>query len=493
MKVKKIFGLVMMACALLCAPPPSSAQVRPINRPSYDLNFKIGSYIGGAILGGTDGSRNGSLVGQAGGSGTRYYPDGDNVLRPFTSGQLAITPGRGLWIYGLRYNQALWSRDLTNAAWVKVGGTAALDQPGAELGDPANTASSFTATLAAATVLQTISVPACTFTASQSGFNLTATTGCALASSGALLQVGANLSGSGMSAQTLSSWVGTTGFPGGSGLYTASVSQTVASTTITATETVAYSAWAKCIVCTGVISMTMDGVTWTDVTSQFSAAYSRISIPVQTTTASMTVGFRLANSGDKIAIDHNLFEVSTFPTYPIPTTTARASKTGEMGVFDSGAGPISPKNGGIDIVNQGNSDGGTSFYAECVCDVPNYAPPATMIGFQNPVSTIGGVGAAFSAYLSTSPSPSTTNQGSAGLNRFAGSLLPGGRTLSLNGGPIAFSPYSNATRGVGSHATIGNRGALDLPREGVYQRIILWPGRVDPSTLTTMTASGLGF
>ncbi len=60
--------------------------------------------------------------------------------------------GRSCWL--ARTNLALWSSDLTNAAWVKVNGTAAKTQTG--LDGLANSASSFTATSANATVLQTV-------------------------------------------------------------------------------------------------------------------------------------------------------------------------------------------------------------------------------------------------------------------------------------------------------------------------------------------------
>jgi hypothetical protein len=61
---------------------------------------------------------------------------------------------RGYLLEPTRINAALYSRDFTNAAWVKTNITAALDVVG--LDGAANTASSLTATAANATVLQTI-------------------------------------------------------------------------------------------------------------------------------------------------------------------------------------------------------------------------------------------------------------------------------------------------------------------------------------------------
>lgn len=61
---------------------------------------------------------------------------------------------RGLLLEPQRINRALWSRDMTNAVWVKTNMTAAKDQTGMD--GIANSASSLTATGANATCLQAI-------------------------------------------------------------------------------------------------------------------------------------------------------------------------------------------------------------------------------------------------------------------------------------------------------------------------------------------------
>lgn len=73
---------------------------------------------------------------------------GSNVLRRTDKGAL---------IEMARTNLALWSRDFTNAAWVKVNITAALNQTGVD--GTANSASSLTATSGLGTVLQTVISP----------------------------------------------------------------------------------------------------------------------------------------------------------------------------------------------------------------------------------------------------------------------------------------------------------------------------------------------
>lgn len=79
----------------------------------------------------------------------------DGHWSSFGSGQARITD-KGLLVEEARTNDALWSRDMTNAAWVKVNMTAALTAAGID--NAANSASTLTATAGNATVLQTITL-----------------------------------------------------------------------------------------------------------------------------------------------------------------------------------------------------------------------------------------------------------------------------------------------------------------------------------------------
>lgn len=114
--------------------------------PAYDLNF-----MGGMPAGLT--YTNSSV--------TRTYFGSDGLLKTAAANEpifeynpvtLALLGMR--WEMEQRTNLALWNRDLTNAAWVKTNGTAAKNQAG--LDGVTNSASSFTATAANATCLQSI-------------------------------------------------------------------------------------------------------------------------------------------------------------------------------------------------------------------------------------------------------------------------------------------------------------------------------------------------
>lgn len=94
-------------------------------------------------------------------STTRYYFGSSGLLTTaatnepiFEYSPVTLTLLGMRWELEARTNLALWNRDLTNAAWVKTNGMAAKDQAG--LDGAANSASSFTATSANATSMQSI-------------------------------------------------------------------------------------------------------------------------------------------------------------------------------------------------------------------------------------------------------------------------------------------------------------------------------------------------
>lgn len=85
--------------------------------------------------------------------GMAQYQSG--CLQSFASGAFRDTD-RGLLIEEARTNSGLWSNDMTNAAWVKVNMTTALNATGADCAATANAATTLTATAANATILQTV-------------------------------------------------------------------------------------------------------------------------------------------------------------------------------------------------------------------------------------------------------------------------------------------------------------------------------------------------
>jgi len=131
---------------------PSSATL--------DLNFETGRYFANGVVY----SSIAALVAGLSGTYTRAtsatYFDSAGTLQTAASGtaRVGTVPGlttrMGYLAEEARQNDALWNRDLTNAAWVKTTATAAKDQTGID--GVASSASSLTATAGNATCLQTV-------------------------------------------------------------------------------------------------------------------------------------------------------------------------------------------------------------------------------------------------------------------------------------------------------------------------------------------------
>lgn len=93
-----------------------------------------------------------------------YALNTSGVMIPFGANTPRVVDGNGLLVEEARTNKQLWSNDWTNAAYVKVTMTAALDQIGPD--GVTNSASSLTATGNGATILQTVTEVATSNTAS---------------------------------------------------------------------------------------------------------------------------------------------------------------------------------------------------------------------------------------------------------------------------------------------------------------------------------------
>jgi len=93
-----------------------------------------------------------------------------------------------------------------------------------------------------------------------------------------------------------------------------------------------FSVYVKRLVGTGIVYMTLDNSTFTDVTSQITGAgpngYARISVS-QAALTNPTIGFKLAVNADKIAVDYVQEEVGAFATSAVLTTAATFTRVAE--------------------------------------------------------------------------------------------------------------------------------------------------------------------
>lgn len=88
----------------------------------------------------------------------------------------------------------------------------------------------------------------------------------------------------------------------------------------------ALSVYVKRLVGTGVVNVTLDGVTWTPIT--VTAGWTRVVNVIQTL-ANPNIGFQIVTSGDSIAVDYVQLE-ATYSTSVILTTTAGVARGGDV-------------------------------------------------------------------------------------------------------------------------------------------------------------------
>ena len=138
---------------------PNQPPAWVLRGAGVDMDFKNNRYWGGFVNYGTSNTlnlRNGSLMTVANNGGNYAAPDINGIVTVYPQYAARITTGFGLWNEGQNTNYALHSRDLSNAAWVKVNTTAARTQIGADL--LTNGATLLTATAGLATTLQPITL-----------------------------------------------------------------------------------------------------------------------------------------------------------------------------------------------------------------------------------------------------------------------------------------------------------------------------------------------
>jgi hypothetical protein len=103
---------------------------------------------------------------------------------------------------------------------------------------------------------------------------------------------------------------------------------TILQTVTSASAARSTTAYVKRITGTGTVEMTQDnGTTWAAVT--VASAWTRVSI-ASATVANPAVGFRLATSGDAIAVDYVQCESGAFATSAIATTTATVTRSADV-------------------------------------------------------------------------------------------------------------------------------------------------------------------
>lgn len=156
-------AICLIAAPALAGMPPGmrNPQVRPANAsaglPAVNDNLAAGGYpISGGICsewGHQVPCNNHYATTRA---STKYVSASDGLFVSVPSNVQAMGSGNGSLIEEARTNDALWSRDMTNAVWVKTTMTTALNAVGID--GNANSATMLTATGASAMAVQTITL-----------------------------------------------------------------------------------------------------------------------------------------------------------------------------------------------------------------------------------------------------------------------------------------------------------------------------------------------
>ena len=155
--------MVALTVPAFAGMPPNmrNPQVRPANAiagtPAVDDNLGAGGYpVAGGVCaewGHQVPCNNHYSIVRA---STKYVSASDGLYASVPAGVFGLGSNNGGLIEEARTNDALWSRDMTNATWVKTTMTTALNAVGID--GTANAATTLTATGASAMAVQTITL-----------------------------------------------------------------------------------------------------------------------------------------------------------------------------------------------------------------------------------------------------------------------------------------------------------------------------------------------
>ncbi len=191
--------------------------------------------------------------------------------------------------------------------------------------------------------------------------------------------------------------------------------------------------YVKRLVGTGTVYMTMDGgTTWVDITSQVGASWASASIPTQTL-ANPSVGFKLATSGDSIAVDAVQNENGTFATSAILTAGSAVARAADVAQAQ-GILLAAIRGGAGTLIAQGDSEEAIASGTHGILLGTTSALYRAAFNFANTFSLSHGLTTVNSSW-SSAPA------------RAAVAWSASGRSIVLNGGPVATDLFPMQTTG----------------------------------------------
>lgn len=367
--------------------------------PAIDCNFALGAYYNCPL------DKTFSITRAS----TKYCQWLTGIWMPVASGAPCITD-QGWLIEEARTNDALQSRDMTQAVWVSVGMTEALNAVGID--GVANSASTLTATgtagscTASCTDLQTITL--------------------------------------GSSADT-------------------------------------YSVWLKRVTGSGTVNITINNLGAVTPCTLVATGFTRCTVTA--TLANPVIGIQMTVVNDVIVADFNQMEPGGFPTSPILTTSASATRAAES---------VALSNQFLNLLST-NQGGTILFYS---AGLPSFANQtnATLLG-SNAGRELIGQNASVNGVLRGSDNAGanviTATFGSGNLSttpfKAALSWAPSSRVMVGNGGTPTTSATNLAAVAM-SAPVIGSNANSAAFIDTYIQRVVIWPWQLPNAQLQMLTS-----
>lgn len=283
---------------------------------------------------------------------------------------------------------------------------------------------------------------------------------------------------------------------------------------------VIFSAYVKRLSGTGIVKITSDGITWTDVTSQLNTVGYTLVQNLQQTLSSVSCGFQLGTAADSIAVDFCQLETSNTSqmanilpnqkaTTPLVTTTTTVSRANNTSYWQNTNSVGTTSNDGQRILNDVFSYGGP--WTMIASFNGNFIDNSVNAGVRGPIFiasdmtfpgsiTCGGGTVGFGNSFANKTS-NVCNVGLGNWNIAAVSSNLQGSTVCLNGGaPSAISTGALTTpivypNGGFSHFNIFNNGAGTSgsqlggpPLEGSCGRVAFLKAQLTNGQLTEWTS-----
>ncbi|MBP3955398.1 hypothetical protein J8F10_08905 [Gemmata sp. G18] len=258
-----------------------------------------------------------------------------------------------------------------------------------------------------------------------------------------------------------------------------------------ASSQVIFSAFVRRVSGSGTVEMTQDGgATWVDITSQLnSIIYVRPNTGAATVT-NPQIGFRLATTGNSIAVDFVQLEQGATVSTPKITTTTTRGLGAELHSFGDDGSSYNDGQRLIDTTHYNRLP--MSQYIEFSGDFDGVTV-ATILGGGNLTTgriqaQTSGVVRLNSSGLSVDTANTLTN-GLGNINKVATRSNGAGGAICLNAGAIASStgPKINLTDPTDDHIGIGNRGAGDQSLNGYIRRITFWRRELTDGEMLELT------